>query len=646
MATNGELDELLGLLNESLTEDSQGVESASILKESIGEPHSLAELSRGYVTRDTMAGAGGTLGGIIGGGAGAIAGAPAGPVAGASASLGMAAGGALGAAVGSSAYDALEATFRSMGLLDGNNPSAGQVFREATEQAATDAAFTGGFQVVGKMSRPLLATLGKALGVNEPQFKMMVDEAAQSGLLVSAGDVVEGGRKNFTSAATKAIGVMPFVRTGMVRGAATKVARLNEAVDKMMFRLAPWASMQEVGIDVVKAAQFKSDQFRRTAGRLYGNFEKLAVNASIPEIVPTESMRAVAKDIARKIEGGAISLRGGGSLEPIQTELEKYVSKLSDLPDSVSMRQFMSIADDIKKLDAALDTGQGDISLIRTFRLAAEDDLSKLRTELLPEGEGEAIQRAFKLAKTFFAKHMPKFETPTAQKLQRVDRNMFRPGPSRPGTLSDDEVAQYVVNLKSPQAIKDLRQLVGDEPIAKATRNYIETQWNSSIRRAENGDIVGFDWDGLKTALGFGEKSGKANEGALREMLSSSRVNFDEVKSLVNMASRIDIPKQLSSYLSRRVGIGGQRGLVNAMTAGATVGGRAAGLSGAISTLGITVLIRNIGTIIADPAKITAMQRVLDPKVPVQFRRAILGRLLEVTMNNTSEQGFVESEAR
>lgn len=637
-------EELLAELDQVITEqDAASGTAIEALNATASEPRSLSELTRGYVTRDTMAGAGGTLGGIIGGGAGAIAGVPTGPGAGATAALGMAAGGALGSAVGSSGYDALEATFRSMGLLGGKNRSAGQIFQEATEQAATDAAFTGGFQVVGKMSRPLLATFGRVLGVNEPQFKMMVDEAANTGLLVSAGDIVEGGRKNFASAATKAIGVMPFVRGGMVRGAATKVARLNEAVDNMMFRLAPWATMQEIGIDVAKAAQFKSDQFRRTAGRLYGNFERLATNASIPEIVPTSSMRAMAADIAKKIDGGAITLRGGDTLEPIQTELEKYVAKLAALPDAVSMRQFASIADDIKKLDAALDTGQGDISLIRSFRLAAEDDLSRLRTELLPEGEGEAIQKAFKLAKTFFAKHMPKFETPTAQKFQRVDRNIFKPGPSRPGSLSDDEIAQYVVNLKSPQAIKDLRALVGDEPIAKATRNYIETQWNSSIRRAENGDIVGVDWDGLKTALGFGEKSGKANGEALREMLSSSRVDFNEVKSLINMASRIDIPKQLSAYLSRRVGIGGQRGLVNAMTAGATVGGRAAGLSGAIGTFGVTVLIRNIGTILADPAKITAMQRVLDPKVPVQFRRAILGRLVEVTMSNNAEQNRAEA---
>jgi hypothetical protein len=108
------------------------------------------------------------------------------------------------------------------------------------------------------------------------------------------------------------------------------------------------------------------------------------------------------------------------------------------------------------------------VRLLTNVKNSLEESFGNIRTDLLPEVEAKAIQDSLKDANTFYSKGIAKFQTKTASAFERVDKAIFGAGASRAGSLNADEITRTVLNLRSPQQIKDLTELVGKKKVSEA----------------------------------------------------------------------------------------------------------------------------------------------------------------------------------
>ena len=613
-------------------------------------PESIAELTGGYVTRGTAEAIGGTVGSVLGAGTaglggvavGAAGGPPGMAAAGTTAALlGEKAGGALGAAGGSLTFDVADQLLRSAGILKEREipESPLEPTMRAIKAGREDLLYGTGFQVAGAAFRAIKPGVGLLIGARDADVTKILQDARLAGLTVEgtpalgAVDVVPGARGAVIRGGAKVLGIFPFIGSPYRKAAVQKVDVVTGRINTMLNALAPSATMaDELGVDMVRAAKGARKEFTKTAGVLYDNFRNLARNASKTDIVPTGPVKGAAADFVEEVQRGQITLADGETLVgPVADELNEYLTKLVDLPDKMTIDQAQKLSADLEAFIRRAINDGFDVKRVASVKSSIEEALSQIDVTGLKPGEGEAIIAARDAANEFYSKGILKFQTTTAKKFARTDPNVFRAGPERVGSLNEDEIARVAVNLKSKQAISDLRELVGDDLINKAARRHIENAWDAAIIvDKDSGFIKGMDWDKMRGALGLTVQ--KTDErAAMREFLKNSDVDFNELTALISTASRIQVPSGVSSFVARRAALGGMSSAVGGATATSLIA------DSVLSSLGVAFLLRHGGKVLSDPAQLKAMRRVVDASVPINQRRALFGRLLDATFNNVEE---------
>ena len=449
-------------------------------------PQSLRELTGGLVTREAALMIGGLGGGAVAGAAATA------PTVGLGTLPAIAAGGALGTAASSLIFDSVEDMLRTFGVLAGRNPTVFERSETALKEGAIDLATAG----VAPFIRPVLAAralLGKISGVTTKAAQdIAVRARGNFGINLGALDVGGAIPKGFA----KLVGIFPYTGAPQRKAMEAKLGQAGVAIDKILNEIAPNATLgSALSINMTRAAENTFLEFRTTAGRLYDAFRGLAKDATVKEIIPTDSIRVFAREIADDIKSARIRKRGTtdapglvGELETAQLSGEggkfisrpadsvgDYINGLRELPELINMEQYRGLVSDLKSL---IDKGKFegfDIKRVVQAKEALEFDLNAIRTDLLPDGaEGEAIKSALEAANLFYSKGILQFQTTASKPFARVEKNIFTSGGKVPGSLNADEVERIAVNLKSPQAIQDLRQLVGDDLINQAARKRVE----------------------------------------------------------------------------------------------------------------------------------------------------------------------------
>jgi len=543
---------------------------------------------------DTFQPAAVTTGAIIGGAIGA----PLGPA-------GMLAGSALGAAAGQA----------FIGGIKRQPPK--ETAMQALDEARTDLLFTGGVSAI----RPLVQTIGAArrglLGVGEQELKK-VREAEKFGVGLGAADVT---RFNAVKSAIKVIGRFPFLGTPAKQEAAKKAEQVFEGKERIMARLGPIQNLAEIGIDLNKAARNAFKGFRDEATTLYERARDIADSQGA--IIPTQNIKKIAGVISENFDAARPGRTGKRS------PIVEYADTLKEIPDSLTGSQYDALVDD---LDVALTQSKQDGFAIKngmTLKNASEIDL---RSSTSPE-----FADAIKEADEFFSKGMNTFETPTAQKFNRVGKNVFKVGLTKQGTLNEDELFRAAFNTKSPEAMKDLRGLVGPEVFNKAVRNHIETAFTKAKTSIEG--VETFDPDIFINKLGLSDPN-SAEFKALQTALKPTNVDPNDLVRFARVASdafSTEIPN-VSTFIARRAALGGGKSALKALIPGLAVTGGAAagGITPAMAIL-VTLGTRRGVKVLSSPRTLKLATQAMDKELTIAQRRVAAVKIVRTAIEQEQQ---------
>ena len=591
-----------------------------------------------FGSRETAVSAGGTIGAAIGGIGGAVAGAPTGPGAVATSAGGAIAGGALGSMAGSAVYDNVTNLVKAIQDKPEEVVNALGVTKNMLKEGATDAAFSmgGGLLQPVRLGRALLA---KMSGVTTEASEAIQQAAQRFGIGLGAVDA--GG--SLPGAYAKTIGVFPFAGTPLRKAEKAKIEQANTAVDRILDDFGPAATMDQIGIDMVQAAKGANAEFKGTAAGLYRAFDDAVQSAARQDIIPTRvlnedgsigGIRAWADQAMQESAKAEIKLADGTVMPRVGTEeADSFISSLSKLPELITPTQYRQLITDLSDLIGKRLKDGTDVRKLTEAKRAMEESFANVRTDLLPQGEGEAVRNSLDAANTFYAKGIVQFQTRAAQAFERVDRLIFSSGAEKAGSLNADEIYKVAVNLKSPQQIADLTKLVGRGNIKRAASRHFDDAVNGARTDVQlMGQTISMvDPFALEKHLGLDKASQLSG---LREFYKTAGVDLDRVSDLLNVMKKIEGIGNASEFVRRRAVLGGTAALTGI---GAGVGAAGGASAGAITTVGTALLARHFSKVFASPEKLLLMTTALDEAKQIAVRRMALSKVVNGIIQEEDE---------
>lgn len=526
-------------------------------------------------------------------------------------------GAALGSAAGDYAYDLAQTL---MGKPVGTPKE--QAVR-AAGGAIDEATLNAGLGVAGQVLRSAKPAIGKIAGALTPEAKTLKAKADVLGVPLGAIDVTESPA---TKGYAKVIGVFPFVGTPIKREAARKQQLLASRADDILNNIAPNATLNDMGVEIVNRAEKGFSRFKKEASKRYDRFYSLADNASVKDIVPTSSIKQAAQELSDVAGRDAITLQTGENLKGLEGDpLQDFINQLPELPDKITAPQARKLQKDLNAAARKASADGWDVSRLSGIKRALEKDFYSPDVAALPADEAKKIISAAKSANEFYAKGMQRFNTATANKFGSFDRRMFEAGAKEAGTLNPDEAFKRVFNAKSPQGLDDLRSLVGDDTFRMASRKYLETAFDNALetRKTMTGRPGASWFNGEKFARNIGINTPEG-DASLQVMLEGSGVSLRKFKDFIEVAQAASgvVPADVSSFVARRATLGGAAALTGAFTAGQKM------TDSKIKAIGLGLLGRNMSKILASPKSLDDMTKALSPNVKRTARDAALLRLL------------------
>ena len=588
-------------------------------------PTSVEEITAGFVNRPAFEMAGGTVGAVVGGGVSS----PSGP----GAIAGALAGGGLGAAGGSASFDALNGVLRKLGVL-ATPPDASQgmdqfleIMGQAGQAGISDVAFAGGAQaglaLAGQLGKPLI---GRVLGLRSQEAQDLITLAQRQGIDVSASTAATGTAGRVTRGAVNIFGLFPWLSSPVRRGLQTQFEQVEQRVSNLLDNFAPNATLtSQLGLDMVEAARGARGEFRTVAGELYDHVRALSAAAGDPKIIPTDDIRRVAAELVEQRRAGTALTRDGAPITPPADDpIQNFLTQLATIEDAISIPQFRQLSDDLAETVNTLRPQGFDVRRVAQLREAMELSLNSLDATAVQGGE--VIVEALEAANRFYAEGIVKFQTPTAQRFGRVDRRIFGPGADLPGTMNADQTADFVLNLRSPQAVRDLRSLVGDDVMNGAARNFLEGAVESS-RFADSGFL---DFQALQRQLGLTGPR-RIDRAALEEFIGPDTLR--NIEAIGEVAENLTKIPAVNQFVARRAVLGGASSAVRALTgtalAGASAGGIMSGVG--VETIATLYFSRRFANLLTNPEQMQNLTRVItDTDMPLLQKRALLGRTMEI----------------
>lgn len=552
----------------------------------------------------------------LGGMAGAAVGAPLGP-------LGLVAGGALGAGAGYLGKQNLDRALAAAGALpDVALPTTEEVLRRTASEMTADAALSGGAVAVGQLYRMGRRALGEWVATAEGRY--LSQAAKRLGIGLGTADVTSS---RMLRGYSKIVGRLPFFATPFREAEARKAGEVLAARENLLHRLGPSVGVAQAGVDLREGANEVFRAFRRAANEKYEAALKLADERTV--VVPTDETRKALDEVAEDMAKRRPVTETGAPIEGGLHPAADFAAKYSKLSDKLTVRQYDGLLEDLDvAMRAAKEQGYDVRSLVHIKR-AVEEDFARMA------GDEEAV-RLFREADDFYTRGMRTFETPTAQKIRRVERRPFRVGLSKPGALNEDELFRVMWNAKSSQAIRDLRELVGETAFQRAARTYIESAWDKAIVSAEKGKV--FNPETFARTLGLHNPRSVEYQ-SLEESLRGGPLTTEDLQEftrVVKAAFKEGVPDP-SALVSRRIVLGGVRSGVRSLmpftaaTATSTgAGGIFGGPGGAAGALLATALARRGSTLLSRPVELRLLTDALDQATPAQMRNAAIARLIRL----------------
>ena len=524
-----------------------------------------------FASRPTSEAIGAIGGSVIGGamqGARLGMGAPLPPQARAiSTLLGATAGGILGGVAGGQLND-LVAT-----MITGDELSSQEQWERLGEDLKRESTWQPIFMAIPGI-KPLFAKLSGARGKAAEEVAKLSE---RTGIKFGIADVPTAKVGQLYK---KVIGIFPFARSPIVSQIKNRTKQIEKIKENTLEMLAPNAKMSDLGIDMFKGAGHKFDTFKRMSNRRYDLFKETAKQYGKP-FIPTDNVKKQATILLEELKIPPQLLKGKKFVSPRKDDpVYAYMKQFEDLPGKVTMAEYESMIADLKYL--ASTNKNFDIGRVTSLKTAFENDLDSFGNILLAEEKGvlqkldpatfkiaEKLVNRYNNAKEFYANGIKLFQTPSAKMFERVDKNVFKSGYEKLGSINPDKLAQKVIRGDiAPQDLKDLKILIGGDNFKRLTRKLLDDAFNTSTK----GDLkhgLSFDPYQFEKYLGLSGNK-ELRQQALKEMFRDAGVNaklFDDFLQ----ASKLHADQEfadIGKFILRRGLIGGVKGVVGTIGMG------------------------------------------------------------------------------
>lgn len=512
---------------------------------------------------------GGGIAGTIGGG---IAGGPPGAVAGATG----------GTAVGSLAYDYLG----DLLAPDMPSPSTKERFIDAGITGATSGALTAAAPYAAKPFEAAVKSIvsgvksgskyasnkikgatpsaDKSVGVVEKGLGITDDAVAKANLLGKEGIELSLGQASTSPVVQGTYSLtnrMPFVgKTGLDQ-TRKSFAQIDDALKKRTKLDKPLTESERSDL-ISKFGKQRFDEWRKSYQALYKQADDL--NIAKGEFFDAKTLSSIANN--------TISQKSKLAVMPDDvTSVLKQIKKLKN--KKLAFKDIDALDTRLTDLAKKYDPARSQIPNNAAYQAVLR--LQKQMSKQLKNPNDEA-GRLYQQADEQFASFM-KFvdETNLGREFQKtVGRGALRPGIGKPPIKKAEDLYKNAFGQnKSPQAIKELRELIGDEQVDVLAANYLDDIFTKYIRSDKR------NFTKLYDELGFSNKS-SLNYEATKELLKTYKNT--SVKDLENFLGAIkqfpEILPDVNTFIMRSGALRAASSLGPSAVVGAT--GAGAGVAG------------------------------------------------------------------
>lgn len=493
---------------------------------------------------------GGTAGAIAGGTGGFFAGGPVGAI------LGAGAGAGVGAGSGSLAADFLG----DLLAPDMPAPSARERVKEAVTVGAVDAALTTAVPIAGKALKPVVSKiLDKAQAAKKEAIKKSPDPERTRSFLEQQIGITDEASKQAEILAKEGIDLSlgqastsPFVRgvynlTSRMPLAGTpgqkQLATTFEQVDKALSkRISPAAKLkpmteterskmiQEFGLksfndwrNTYKSVYRQAEQLNKAKGK-YFDMSNLAKTAN--RVYPRRRFEEAPQELLDLL----------GELRVFRSDFAMTRRGVQQVQPKLSFDDIKSLDDRLRDLSKKYDPAKGEARNQYAYKAvtALQDTLKQdLRNP------NDRAGRLMAAGDRLFKEYMSVVEGKTGKEFQKaLGRGALRPGVGRPPSQRvEDLYYKTFGDAKSPEAVKELKNLIGVRQVNELAGNYLDDIFTKYLKTEKR------DFGKLYNELGFDNLKSK-RYAATQELLKDYRyTNAD------NLFEFLDVLKQFPEAL-------------------------------------------------------------------------------------------------
>lgn len=603
-----------------ITRPTPQVDLSPVLPDDATPPQTLGDV----VPRELFT-MGGALAGATVAGAGGVLTGPGAPAA---VPAGVAAGGVGGAMIGSMTFDTLSEALRAAGVTPQADNTPAGALQTAVFEGGLEGATAGAGSALAAGGRAAIQFGRQVLGATDEIALGLARKSQNLGIPVGLIQVTQNGLpRNFARVA----GIFPFVGTPIRENAAATATALESSLNNILDGVAPSTSFSALGVNAVEAAQNMTLATRARITNLYNAFIDESMGLSNPNIFDTTALKEEAQriiDVAlanrpRTVDGQVIG-------RPVTNDpVLAYAQDLVNIAERIDGATWRQINFDLLDLQKAAGTQGFDVGRIFGLKRARDGMIETLDTAGLDPIEAQRVVASAQEANLFFFQAMQRFQNPVSDQFLKFDRNFFDIGTFEPGSRNADEIVTAIFNpaTRSPQAVQQLRDVVGDDVFGQLVRNHIDEVADAAFRRQSTGagtEIV-FDPFAFERSLGLsGRDRGQVE--ALNTMLEAAGGSVDDLMDFIDVAKRVGeftLPSS-SQFVARRAALGGVQSVLSIAGVGA-----AAATVDPITTAAGIMLARKFSSVIASPERLRLMTVALDNAAGAAQRNTAILRLIE-----------------
>ena len=523
----------------------------------------------------------------------------------------------------------------------------------------------GGLSAVRLVGRPMGRLIA---GVSEEGLRI-AREAAKRGIHLIP---VQVGNRKIARGFVVVAGRLPFIASSI----RLKVARSGEAIAKiwkdMPARLGPLAAFAEISDDIFLASTNLFKHIDETFSRQYTELYETARLHKV-QIIPRASLKwakQALKDInnmkVKQIEHPEEE-SAGEAFDALETFIKNKILSMGGKTTKVVKGDEFSLPRKTtdKTVPGPVRVAEQSLDAMDTLSRKVDEELLKLPpdqqnhirkmmvelkqaiqedvlTNMRGPHAGEITRRYKEIDKNYSYTFSTLFETATAKKFMSVIKGGGLKSKILDNTTRQhiDQLAKIVINLESPQAIKELFRLMPPEMEKRIVAKIFADAISDSMKHI---DEFTTEFSPSTIAKRLGLDSPVSNRRlAIKTMLeeTGSKITMTELDELFKHANKIAGLEimDVSTFIMRATMFGSIRGTMNAMIPGLTLAGASGGLiartgSTLIGMMGFLLGGKGISAMLANEATLQPLKLVLDKETSQVIRRKAWLQVGRLTLN-------------